>query len=163
LSEAEVIMEKIWLKNYDPGVAHSMNYPDMTLHELLEDSAQCFADVTATLFPGAFGDANRLTFRDLDEQANRLANGLMGLGVKKGDRVALLLPNCPQFVIAYYAVLKIGAIVVATNPLYSPRELENQISDCGAETIIVLSLFYNTVMGMKERTQLKNVVVTCIK
>ncbi len=156
-------MEKIWLKNYDPGVAHSMNYPEMTLHELLEDSAQRFGDVTATLFPGAFGDANRLTFRELDEQANRLANGLTGLGVKKGDRVALLLPNCPQFLIAYYAALKIGAIVVATNPLYSPRELEIQISDCGAETIIVLSLFYNTIMGMKDRTSLKNVVVTYIK
>jgi long-chain acyl-CoA synthetase len=94
---------------------------------------------------------------------NRLANALVDLGVKRGDRVALLMPNCPQFVISYYAVLKVGGIVVATNPLYSPREMEFQLNDCGAETIIVLSLFYGTVAGLKERTSLKNVIVTNIK
>jgi long-chain acyl-CoA synthetase len=85
------------------------------------------------------------------------------MGVKKGDRVALLMPNCPQFVISYYAVLRAGGIVVATNPLYSVREMEFQFNDCGAETVIVLSLFYKMVMGIKDRTSLKNVVVTNIK
>ncbi|MCX5995743.1 MAG: long-chain fatty acid--CoA ligase, partial [Chloroflexi bacterium] len=82
---------------------------------------------------------------------------------KKGDRVVLLLPNCPQFVISYYAVLKAGGAVVATNPLYSPREMEYQFKDCGAETIIVLSLFYRTVTEIKERTRLRNIIVTNIK
>ncbi len=156
-------MEKIWLKNYDPGVPHAMNYPNITLQQLLEDSAQVYPDCNAIIFPGAFNDESFMTYGGLDRQTNRLANALLEMGVKKGDRVALLLPNCPQFVISYYAVLKVGAIVVATNPLNSPREMELQLKDCGAETIIVLSLFYKIVMGLKERTSLKNVIVTNIK
>ncbi len=156
-------MEKIWLKNYDPGVPHAMNYPNITLQQLLEDSAQVYPDCNAIIFPGAFNDETFMTYGELDRQTNRMANALLEMGVKKGDRVALLLPNCPQFVISYYAVLKVGAIVVATNPLYSPREMELQFKDCGAETIIVLSLFYKTIMGLKERTRLKNVIVTNIK
>jgi len=156
-------VEKIWLKNYDPGVPHAMNYPNITLQQLLEDSAQVYTDCNAIIFPGAFNDESFMTYGELDRQTNRLANALLEMGVKKGDRVALLLPNCPQFVISYYAVLKVGAIVVATNPLYSPREMELQFKDCGAETIIVLSLFYKTIMGLKERTRLKNVIVTNIK
>jgi len=156
-------MEKIWLKNYDPGVPHAMNYPNITLQQLLEDSAQVYPDCNAIIFPGAFNDESFVNYGELDRQANRLANALLEMGVKKGDRVALLLPNCPQFVISYYAVLKVGAIVVATNPLNSPREMELQLKDCGAETIIVLSLFYKTIMGLKERTSLKNVIATNIK
>jgi long-chain acyl-CoA synthetase len=140
-----------------------MNFPRIPLQQLLEDSARDFPDCTAIIFPGAFGDSYRLSFGALNEQVNRLANALISLGVKKGDRVVLLLPNCPQFVIAFYAVLKAGGVVVATNPLYSPREMEHQFRDCGAETIIVLSLFYNTVAGLKNRTSLKNLIVTNIK
>lgn len=156
-------MEKIWLKHYDPGVPPTIDYPQITLHQLLEESASRFSERTAIIFPGAFDDEYLMSYRGLNEQANKLANALLEMRVKKGDRVALLMPNCPQFVISYYAVLKAGAIVVATNPLYSPREMEFQLKDCGAETIIVLSLFYKTIMGLKERTNLKNVVVTNIK
>ncbi len=156
-------MERIWLKNYDPGVAHSMNYPEITLHHLLEEASRRFPDVTSTLFPGVLGDANRISFQEMDQLANKFANALIQLGVKKGDRVALLLPNCPQFVIAYFAVLKAGGIVVATNPLYSARELEEQLYDCGAETVVTLSVFYNLIMSVRERTKLKNVVVTNVK
>jgi long-chain acyl-CoA synthetase len=156
-------MEKIWLKNYDLGVPHTIDYPQITLQQLLEESVRRFPDHTAIIFPGALDDESMMSYRELDRQSNKLANALLEMGVKKGDRVALLLPNCPQFVISYYAVLKVGAIVVATNPLYSPRELEFQFKDCGAETLIVLSLFYKAVMGLKERTSLKNVVVTNIK
>src|SRR4030042_315751 len=156
-------MERIWLKNYDPAVPHSMNYPQITLQQLLEKSAHRFPDRTAIIFPGVLGDSYRITFQQLNQQVNRLANALISLGVKKGDRVSLLMPNCPQFVISYYAVLKAGGVVVATNPLYAPREMEYQFNDCGAETIIVLSLFYRTVAELKERTKLKNIVVTNIK
>jgi long-chain acyl-CoA synthetase len=156
-------MEKVWLKNYDPGVPATIDYPKVTLHQLLEETANRFPNQTAIIFPGALGDAYRLSYKQLEQQANRLSNALMSLGVKKGDRIVLLLPNCPQFVISYYAVLKAGGVVVATNPLYSPREMEHQFKDCGAETIIVLSLFYRTVAELKERTKLKNVVVTNIK
>jgi long-chain acyl-CoA synthetase len=156
-------MEKVWLKNYDPGVPHTIDYPKITLHRMLEETVQRFPDKTAIIFPGALGDSYRLSFKQLNELVNRFANALVSLGVKKGDRVALLLPNCPQFVISYYAVLKAGGVVVATNPLYAPREMEYQFNDCGAETIIVLSLFYRTVAELKERTKLKNIVVTNIK
>lgn len=156
-------MEKVWLKNYDPGVPWTIDYPDTTLHRLLEESARDFPKHTAIIFPGRLGDSFRLNYRKLDEQANRLANALINMGVKKGDRVALLLPNCPQFVIGCYAAFKAGATVVATNPLYSPRELEFQLKDCGAETIIVLSLFYRTISDLRERTGLRNLVVTNIK
>ena len=156
-------MEKIWLKSYDPGVGHSMNYPNHTLQQLLDESVERYPDNTAITFPGAFNDESMMSYRELDLASNKLANALVDMGVKKGDRVALLMPNCPQFVISYYAVLRAGGIVVATNPLYSAREMEFQFNDCGAETVIVLSLFYKTVMGIKDRTSLKNVVVTNIK
>jgi len=156
-------MEKTWLKHYPPGVPHSMNYPNEPLHKLLETAAERGPAGTAVIFPGALGDSYRLSYGKLNELANRMANALASLGVKKGDRVALLMPNCPQFVISYYAVLKLGGIVVATNPLYSARELEFQIKDAGAETIIVLSLFYKTVAGIRDKTCLKRVIVTNIK
>ena len=156
-------MEKIWLKNYDPGVPHAMNYPNHTLQQLLEESARRYSDRTAIIFPGAFNDEYLMSYEELEKASNKLANALLEMGVRKGDRVALLMPNCPQFVISYFAVLRAGAIVVATNPLYSPREMEFQLKDCGAETIIVLSLFYKMIMGLKQRTNLKNVVVTNIK
>lgn len=156
-------MEKSWLKHYDPGVPHTIEYPRVPLHRFLEQSAEKYPDKIATIFPGRFNDGTRLTYADLNRRANRLANALLALGVKKGDRVALLLPNCHQFVISYYAILKIGAIVVATNLLYSPREMEQQLNDAGAETIIVLSLFYKTIAKLRDKTKLKNVVVTSIK
>ena len=145
-------MERVWLKQYDQGVPASIDYPETTLHRLLEDTARRFPERPAIIFPGVLGDASRLTYRQLNQQSDRLANALAQLGVKKGDRVALLMPNCPQFVISYYAALKLGAIVVATSPLYSPREMESQLNDCGAETIILLSLFYRTVADLRHRT-----------
>jgi len=156
-------MEKTWQKNYDPGVPCTIKYPKIALHEMLENTAKRFPRKTAIIFPGAFGDDRRINYRRLNDDTDRLAHALSGIGVKKGDRVALLMPNCPQFVISYYAILKIGAIVVATNPLYTPREMEIQIKDSGAETVIVLSLFYKTVMDLKGRTTIKNVIVTNIK
>ncbi len=122
-------MEKIWLKSYDPGVAHSMNYPNHTLQQLLDESVERYPDNTAITFPGAFNDESMMSYKELDLASNKLANALVDMGVKKGDRVALLMPNCPQFVISYYAVLRAGGIVVATNPLYSAREMEFQFND----------------------------------
>jgi len=104
-----------------------------------------------------------LNYRQLNDDANRMANALAGLGVQKGDRVALLLPNCPQFVIAYYGALKLGAIVVAFNPLYSPREIEHQLNDCEAKVIIVLSLFYKNLAEARAKTKVEHVVVAYIK
>lgn len=156
-------MEKVWIKHYDKGVPATIDYPRIALHKLLEDTAERFPDSTAIIFPGAFGDACKLTYHQLNDDANRMANALAGLGVQKGDRVALLMPNCPQFVISYYAAMKLGAVVVAFNPLYTPREIESQLNDCEAKVIIVLSLFYKNVAEVRARTKLEQVIVTYIK
>ncbi|TAK28681.1 MAG: long-chain fatty acid--CoA ligase [Chloroflexota bacterium] len=147
-----------WLSHYEPGVPSSISYPATTLDSLLDTTVQRFPDRTATVFFGG-----RLSFRELIDQVNRFAAALRGLGVKKGDRVAIFLPNCPQFVIAFYGALRLGAVVVPTNPLYVERELEHQMKDSGAETIVTLSAFYKLVEQVRPRTALKRVIVCNIK
>ncbi len=159
-------MEKPWLKHYEPGVRAHIDYPDRPMHYFLEDVARHSPEITATIFGGVVSgellDA-QLSYQELNEQVNRLANALLTLGVKKGDRVALYLPNCPQYIIAYYAAFKAGAIVAPNNPMYVPRELEFQLNDSGAETIICLSRLYPHVRMVRPNTKLKNVIVTSIK
>jgi long-chain acyl-CoA synthetase len=155
-------MEKPWLKFYDEDVPHTLEYPRVPLHWFLEESARKHPDTLASIMPGKFGETT-LTFKEINALVNRLANALVDLGVKKGDRVAIYMPNCPQFMIAYYAILKAGGVVVATSPLYSPREVEHQLNDSGTETIILLSMFYPVVKGVQSRTRLKNVIVTNLK
>ncbi len=151
-------MEKPWLKFYDEGVPATIDYPDKPLYWTLEEAARKYPHNTATIFMGA-----KLTYRELNDLADRFAAALADLGVKKGDRVSIHLPNCPQFVIAYYGALKAGAVVVPTNPLYVEREIEHQLNDSGAETIVTLTKFYPVVRRVKERTKLKNIIVTNIK
>src|SRR5690242_7439516 len=129
-------MEPIWLGHYDDGVPTSFTCPDGPLQELLESAARTYPNNIATIFFGA-----RMTYREINDEANRLARGLQDLGIQKGDRVALVLPNCPQFVISYFAVLKAGGIVVPTNPTYKPREFQHQFADAGVRTVITLSMF----------------------
>jgi long-chain acyl-CoA synthetase len=156
-------MEKVWLKHYDKGVPATIDYPQTTLHRRLEDTAKRFPDSTAIIFPGSLGDTHKMNYRQLNDSADRMANALAGMGVQKGDRVALLMPNCTHFVISYYAALKLGAIAVAFNPLSSPREIENQLNDCEAKVIIVLSLFYKDVAEVRAKTKVQHVVVAYIK
>jgi len=130
---------------YDPGVPRRLVYPDVPLHALLERRAQESPAAVATVFGGAVGrrcvDAP-LTYRQLDALADRFAAGLQRLGIRKGDRVALVLPNCPQFVYCFFGALKAGAVVVPTNPLYTAREIRNQFADSGARVVVVLSRLY---------------------
>ncbi len=147
-----------WLRNYEDGVPHAISYPPVPLHHTLEDSAVRFPDRPALVFLGA-----RITYRQLNALADRFASALQGLGVGKGDRVALMLPNCPQFVIAFYGVLKAGAVVVATNPLYVEREVEHQLRDSEAKVMVTLTKFYPMVKNVRARTSLEHVVVTNIK
>jgi len=151
-------IKRPWLERYDPGVPHHLDYPDVPLYHFLEEAARKHPNHTAVIFKGG-----KLTYRELNEQADRMAAALAKMGVKKGDRVALLLVNCPQFLISYFGALKAGAIVVACNPLYAPPELEHQLNDCGAETIVALSRYYLTVKQIQSNTPLKNVIVTNIK
>ncbi len=162
-------MERPWIKFYDAGVRPNLEYPAVPMHHFLETSAQRHPEWTATIFGAVVHQLGgrlleaTLSYGRLDESANRLANALAAMGVGKGDRVALYLPNCPQFLIAYFATLKLGAIVAPNNPLYLPRELEFQLNDAGAETIVCLSRFYANVREVRARTRLRNVIVTNVK
>jgi long-chain acyl-CoA synthetase len=151
-------MLKPWLAHYEPGVPPTLNYPAVPLHRLLEQTAERFPERAATIFFGA-----KLSYRALNEAANRFAHALLNLGLKHSDRVALMLPNCPQFLIAFYGALKAGAVVTAVNPLYTPRELEYQLNDAEAEALVTLSKFYPTVEGVRRRTALRQVIVTNIR
>ncbi len=156
-------MDKPWLAHYDKGVRANLEYPAVPMHYFLEQSAAKYPNNPVTIFGNGSKLDAKLTYRELDEQVNRLANALAAMGVKKGDRVALYLPNCPQYVIGYYATLKLGAIVAPNNPLYVARELEFQVNDSGAETIICLSRFYPNVQKIRANTKLRNVIVANIK
>jgi len=151
-------MEKPWLKSYEPQVPPTLQYPQRPLHANLEESAHKYPQATATIFMDA-----RLTYAQLNALADRFAAGLQRMGVKKGDRVAIYVANCPQFIIGYYGALKAGAIVAPFNPLYAAREVEHQLKDCGAETMLVMSRFYPIVKQVRARTALKRVIVTNIK
>lgn len=150
--------DRPWLKHYDQGVPHHIEYPEVPLFYFLEEAARKYPDAPATIFKGA-----KLTYRELNELTDRLAAGLADLGIKKGDRVGIFMPNTPQFVIAYFAILKLGAVVVATNPLYSAREIEHQVNDAGIQVMIVMSNFYNLVKSVQPKTKIRTFVVTNLK
>ncbi|MEW6244438.1 MAG: long-chain fatty acid--CoA ligase [Bacillota bacterium] len=151
-------MNRPWVKYYDSGVPTTIDYPRIPLYGLLERSAAKFPKRVAINFLGGL-----ITYEQLNRMADAFAAALVNMGVKKGDRVCIYLPNCPQFPIAYFGALKAGAVVVPTNPLYVERELQHQVCNSGAETIITLTLFYPRVRNIKTQTPLKNVIVTNIK
>ena len=162
-------MEKPWLSHYEEGVPAEVEIPDYPVTQNLINSAEKYPNNTATIFGNvveplgnALMDAN-MNYRSLLDLTYRFAAALQKSGVKKGDRVALYLPNCPQFVIAYYATLMAGGIVVPCNPAYVAREIKHQLNDSGAETIIVLSLMYPNVKKIRAETALKQVIVANIK
>jgi long-chain acyl-CoA synthetase len=126
-----------WLSHYDPGVPHTIEYPRVPLFHFLEESARKYPDRPCTIFKGA-----KITFKEMNEITDHLAAALVDLGVKKGDRVGIFMPNTPQFVMAYYAILKAGGVVVATNPLYTPPEIEHQVNDAGIEVMFRNEQFF---------------------
>lgn len=152
--------DKPWLKFYDESVPEEIEAPDYPLHEFLRRSASSHPDQTAMIFRGT-----RLSYRQFDEMSDALASALIANGFAKGDRAVIYMPNIPQFVITYYGIMKAGGIVIATNPLYSERELEHQLVDCGAETVFVMSLFYDQLKRVQKKgqTAVKRVIVTNVK
>ena len=150
--------DRPWLTSYESHVPPSLDYPNTTLPAALEATARGAPEVAAILFKG-----KRINYRQHNQNVDRFAAALQKLGVRKGDRVAVHLPNCPQFMIAYYAVLRIGAIVVPCNPIYTPRELEHQLRDSGALVIVTLSSKYAEVRSFRERTDVRHVIVAQIK
>lgn len=150
-------MEKIWYKKFPEDVPRSVTYPKVPIFRFLEDSARKYPQNLALHFMG-----KEITYSQLSELVDRFAAGLARLGVKKGDRVALFLPNCPQCIIAYYGTLKAGAIVVQTNPLYVERELEHQLNNSSSETIVTLDMrvLLPKVLAVKNKTPLKRIIIS---
>jgi len=159
-------MDKVWFKYYDPGIPPTLDYPRIPVDRMLADSARKHPEHPAVVFGAIVGsrlmDAT-ITYRQLDDAVNRFAAGLQQMGVGQGDRVAIQLPNCPQFIVAAYATWRIGAIVVCCNPLYVGREIEHLVQDSGAETFVVMSQLYDRVKSVRAQTGLKRVIVTNIK
>lgn len=148
-----------WFKHYDKGVPYTLApYPEKTLMDVLSESARLRPNHPALLFQG-----NMISYGELERQSTDLANALIGLGVKQGDRVALLLPNAPQIILSLFGIWKAGGIVVPLNPLYTERELEHAFCEAGAETVIVLTPFYDKVKAIQSRTPVHNVIATNIK
>jgi long-chain acyl-CoA synthetase len=148
-----------WLQGYDEGVPPSLEpYPERTLLDYLSESARDWPDRPALLFKGA-----TITYARLERESDSLAAAFIEIGVKRGDRVALCLPNCPQFMIAEFAAWKAGAIVCPFNPTYTEREIVEALRATGAETLVVLNRFYDKVKAIQPSTSLKRVVATGIK
>lgn len=153
-------MEKVlrWEALYPKEIPTTIDYDIVPLHSFLVDSAERFAKKKALHFMG-----KEMTFSEVYDDARKVAHYLQSLGLRKGDRVAIMLPNCPQAVIGYYGALMAGGIVVQTNPLYTERELEFQMIDSGAEYIVCLDILLPRVEHVRDNTSIKHTIVTQIK
>lgn len=149
---------KLWQQNYDKGVPNTIEYPKAPLFHFLEEAARKYPDRACTIFKGAV-----ITYKEMNAITDRVAAALVDMGVKKGDRVGIFMPNTPQFVMVYYGILKAGGAVVATNPLYTPPEIEHQASDAGIEYMFVMTNFYETIKKAQPKTKIKKLIVTNLK
>jgi long-chain acyl-CoA synthetase len=151
-----------WFANYPEGVPKTLEpFPEKSLYSNLAESARRFPEAPAISFRGPGAPLGKsLTYRQLEKQVDQFSRVLTSLGVRKGDRVGLVLPNCPQYVIGYYACLRIGAIVVGNNPLYTESELAHQLKDAGIEVVVILENLFPTFDAIKDEVGLREVVVT---
>lgn len=148
-------MEKPWLKFYEEGVPQNIDYPDIPLYRVLEEVAEKYPNHLAVVFQG-----REITYQELGKWVRDLAASLAQIGLTKGERVAIMLPNCPQYIVGYYAILKIGGIAVNVNPMYVERELEFQLKDAGVENILAFRDFYPRLQAIKETVRLKRIILT---
>jgi len=149
--------DKPWLQSYEEGVPEHLDYEEICLPQILDRTAAAFPERAALIFQG-----QAVTFRQLQDLVDRFAAALAAFGIGKGDAVALLLPNLISTVVAYYAVLKVGAIAVMNNPLYTDRELERQFNDSGAKLLITLDLLANRMIDLRPGTALEKIVVASL-
>ncbi|HKQ00396.1 MAG TPA: long-chain fatty acid--CoA ligase [Actinomycetes bacterium] len=146
-----------WLDNYPPGVPEHVELPKGSLAGLLEDAARDFPHAPALHFEG-----RTISYAQLHQQARRFSGVLAGLGVGRGTKVGLILPNCPQAVVALFGALRLGATVVQNNPLYTERELGHQLADAGVEVLVCLDLTYDRVKALRAQTSIREVIVTSV-
>jgi len=152
------VEDRIWHSQYDAGVPATLDYPDLALGDLLTSAVDRWGDHTAISFMGT-----RITYAELGSLVDRLAAGLQGLGIRPGDRVSVFMANCPQTVIAYEAIWRIGAVAVPSNPLYTAAEFGHQAADSGAKAVICLTMMWDRVRKALPNTSLEHVVVSNIK
>ncbi|RLB89273.1 MAG: long-chain fatty acid--CoA ligase [Deltaproteobacteria bacterium] len=157
MSDQSIYSKKNWLSSYEQGIKENVEFKDGLIPQYLEESTKNFPDNMALIFQGY-----TLTFTELSEMVARFAAALKSFGIKKGDSVAILLPNVIPCVVAYYATLKIGGIVVLNNPLYSDRELEHQFTDSNSTFLITLDLLATRMVKLREKTNIKTIVYTSI-
>jgi len=148
---------KPWLKSYDKGVPEHIQYEEICMPDILERSAKRFPDRMALNFQGY-----NMSFKQLKEMVDRFAGCLADFGIKRGDAVAIVLPNMIPCVVAYYAILRMGAIVVLNNPTYSDRELEHQFNDSGSKVLVTLDLLGNRMIDLRPKTKVKQIIYTSI-
>jgi len=157
-------MEKPWLQFYDEGVPSSIDYPEVDLWTLLNDAFKNYPDRIAVrmilkYLPAGFKLGAKLSYRELEDKVNRLATAMAGMGIKKGDRVAIQIPNSPGTVIAFLAIVRIGAIVVNTNPIYTSREMHHQFTDSGAKVVVIWNNLYPKLQEIQEESGIEKVIV----
>ncbi len=157
-SKPTQVVEKPWFNFWPEDVPKRIDYPEIPLHHLLKNTAKKHPDKTAVVYFD-----KPMTYRELDVASDKFATALADLGVRKGDKVAIYLPNVPQFVISYYGIVTIGAVETAISPLYREREVEHQLNNSEAETIVVLDALYPVVEKVLAKTRVKRVVVTSLK
>jgi long-chain acyl-CoA synthetase len=154
----QVNTERPWFQHWPKAVPQSIQYPEISLGDMLRRAVDEAPDETAITYLGS-----RLTYKEIDSLVDKFAAALQSLNVTKGDRVALYLPNIPQFIIAYFGILRTGAVVVAASPLYKKRELSDILQDSGAEVIVAWDNLYPTVRAVKESISLRHVVTTSLR
>ena len=150
--------DRPWLRSYPPAVPKTLEpYPERSVFAILEEAVAQWPDSPAVAFFG-----KRLTYKELMAEVERFSRVLASMGIQKGDRIAFVLPNCPQYVIAFFACQRLGAVVVGNNPLYTQREMTHQLNDAGTETVICLDQLYPLVNAVRGDTPIKRVLVTKI-
>ena len=135
-----------------------MNIPKAPLFYFLEEAARKYPDRACTIFKGAV-----ISYKEMNALTDHMAAALVDMGVKKGDRVGIFMPNTPQFVIAYFGILKAGGVVVAVNPTYPPDEVMTPVNDANIEIMFTLTRFYSILKAVRERSKLKKIIVSNIK
>ena len=159
--------DRPWINSYDVGLPSSLEFPDVPLHQFLKDTTARIPNHTALITPAAIPVLGRtsksVTYAELDRASDALAAALIDLGLKKSDRVAIVMPNSVAFVISFFGILKAGGVVAATNPTYPAERMAHQINDCDAEFVLAMTLFYPLIKQIQPRTKVKTVIAANIK
>lgn len=153
--ETDLLATRPWLRHYESGVPAQLSIPDVSLTWLLDTAARRYPSRSALIYYGT-----KISYAQLVSWTKHFAMELLRLGVQRGDRIAIALPNIPQYLIAFYGALRAGAVVVPTNPLYTEREMQHQLTDAGAKVLVMLDTYYPLVRRIRQRTALAHVIVT---